>query len=91
MPKPGHLTRSRANRTMKTPGGKLTVHRRKIYRTQGTCAISGARMNLPKNANQERRMRSSHSAKRSNRPYGGYATAHATRRSLIRATRRLHE
>ncbi len=91
MPRPGQLTRSRANRTVKTPGGRTTVHRRKIYTTQGTCAISGAKLQLPRSANQELRMTSSHSARRPNRPYGGYASSKATRRSIIRATRKLHK
>jgi large subunit ribosomal protein L34e len=91
MPKPGDLTRSKANRSVKTPGGKVAVHRRKIYRTRGTCAISGAIMQLSRSANQERRIKSSRSSKRPNRPYGGYATAQSTRRAIIRRVRQEHK
>ncbi len=53
--------------------------------------MSGARLQLPRESKQGQNRRSSHSSKSPNRPYGGVVTARATRRSIIRATRRLHE
>ena len=91
MPKPGDLTRSKANRSVKTPGGKISIHRRKIYTSQGTCAISGDKMQLPRSVNQVRRIKASRSSKRANRPYGGYSSARATRRAIIRRIREEHK
>ncbi|MFW9845585.1 MAG: hypothetical protein ACFFD6_02470 [Candidatus Thorarchaeota archaeon] len=87
MPRPGELTRGRASRTIKTPGGRLIVHRRKFYRARGTCSLTGNKMQLPKEAKQRKTGSSSHSSKRPNRPYGGYATSSAVRRGIIRKTR----
>ncbi|MGY5852103.1 MAG: hypothetical protein RTU92_00895, partial [Candidatus Thorarchaeota archaeon] len=75
MPRPGQLTRGRANRTIKTPGARRVVHRQKFYRTKGTCAVSGARLQLPRESKQGQNRRSSHSSKSPNRPYGGVVTA----------------
>ncbi|MHA2141542.1 MAG: hypothetical protein ACXADC_00095 [Candidatus Thorarchaeota archaeon] len=87
MPRPGELTRGRANRTIKTPGGRRVVHRRKIYSSRGTCSLTGKKMQLPKEAKQRKTGRSSRSSKRPNRPYGGYATPRAVRRRIIRKAR----
>ncbi|MHA2379747.1 MAG: 50S ribosomal protein L34e [Candidatus Thorarchaeota archaeon] len=87
MPRPGQLTRGRANRSIKTPGGRLVVHRQKLYRARGTCALTSKRMQLPRGAKQGRTGKSSHSSKRPNRPYGGYATSRAVRRRIIRKAR----
>ncbi len=81
------LTRGRVNRRVKTPGGRLTLHRRKNYTSRGTCALTGKRMQLPKKAKLGESQNASGSAKRSNRPYGGYARAKAVRRGIIRAIR----
>ncbi|MFW9944308.1 MAG: 50S ribosomal protein L34e [Candidatus Sifarchaeia archaeon] len=87
MPRPGQLTKGRANRSKRTPGGRLVVHRERFYRARGTCALTSKQMQLPKGAKQGRVGKSSHSSKRPNRPYGGYATARATRRGIIRKAR----
>ncbi|MHA1770806.1 MAG: 50S ribosomal protein L34e [Candidatus Thorarchaeota archaeon] len=87
MPRPGQLTRSRANRAVKTPGGRLVIHRRKIYRTKGHCAITGERLQLPRSAKQGLSRKSSKSTKRPNRPFGGYMTARALKREIIKAVR----
>ncbi|MFX0044828.1 MAG: 50S ribosomal protein L34e [Candidatus Hermodarchaeota archaeon] len=87
MPRPGHLTKGRANRSKRTPGGRLVVHRGRFYSARGTCALTDKRMQLPRGAKQGRARRSSHSSKRPNRPYGGYASARATRRGIIRKAR----
>ncbi|TFG08363.1 hypothetical protein EU538_07220 [Candidatus Thorarchaeota archaeon] len=89
MPRPGFLTKGRANRKITTPGGGTVVHRRNFYRASGTCALSGAMMQLPKNAKNNLSYKSSKSSKRPNRPYGGYAASHAVRRGIIRAARDL--
>ncbi|MHA2034529.1 MAG: 50S ribosomal protein L34e [Candidatus Thorarchaeota archaeon] len=87
MPRPGQLTRSRANRAVKTPGGRIVIHRRKIYSTKGRCAITGALLQLPKDSKPGRSHRASRSSKRPNRPYGGYASPRAVQRGIIRAVR----
>jgi large subunit ribosomal protein L34e len=81
--RPGELTRSRANRAVKTPGGRLVIHRGKNYRSDGTCSATGKKMQLPRGSKQNLTSRSSHSAKRPNRPYGGFVTATAVRRGII--------
>ncbi len=88
MPRPGQLTRTRANRLVRTPGGRLVIHRRKIYKTAGRCAITGKRLNLLRGGRQDRLIFSSRSAKRPNRPYGGVITPGALRRALITAVRK---
>ncbi|MHA1577377.1 MAG: 50S ribosomal protein L34e [Candidatus Thorarchaeota archaeon] len=81
--RPGMLTRSRANRRIKTPGGRNVIHRQKFYRTKGICAISGDPLQLPRNARQGRSYKSSRSSKRPNRPYGGVVSSKALRRGII--------
>ncbi len=90
VPRPGMLTRSRANRLVRTPGGRLALHRKKFYRAVSTCALTGTRMQLPKNAKQGRNRRASRSSKRPNRPYGGVASPSAARREIVRVARRLN-
>ncbi|MFW9809184.1 MAG: 50S ribosomal protein L34e [Candidatus Thorarchaeota archaeon] len=85
--RPGMLTRSRANRTVKTPGGKRVIHRQKFYTVEGTCAISGSKLHLSRRAKHGRRSGASRSAKRPNRPYGGVVSARALRRGIIKAAR----
>ncbi|MFW9888956.1 MAG: hypothetical protein ACFFER_12280 [Candidatus Thorarchaeota archaeon] len=87
MPRPGELTRGRANRTIKTPGGRQMVHRRKIYSARGTCSLTGKKMQLSKEAKQRKTGKSSHSSKKPNRPYGGFATSSAVRRGIMRRAR----
>ncbi|MHA2085175.1 MAG: 50S ribosomal protein L34e [Candidatus Thorarchaeota archaeon] len=89
MPRPGMLTRSRANRSVKTPGGRVVVHRQKFYKSEGSCALTGVKMQLPRKAKFGISQRSSHSSKRPNRPYGGKATPKAVRRGIIRQAREL--
>ncbi len=81
--RPGALTRSRANRAVKTPGGRLVIHRHKNYKSGGTCSATGRKMQLPRESKQYLNARSSHSAKRPNRPYGGVVTPMAARRGII--------
>ncbi|MGY5864988.1 MAG: 50S ribosomal protein L34e [Candidatus Thorarchaeota archaeon] len=85
--RPGMLTRSRANRKVRTPGGRIVIHRQKFYKAEGTCAITGKKLNLSKHAKHNRRQTASKSAKRPNRPYGGVITSKALRRGLIKAAR----
>ncbi|MFW9833461.1 MAG: 50S ribosomal protein L34e [Candidatus Thorarchaeota archaeon] len=87
MPRPGMLTRSRANRMVRTPGDRRFIHRRKFYKAWGTCAITGAKLQLPKAAKHGARRSASRSAKRPNRPYGGVITSKALRRGIIKASR----
>lgn len=82
MARPGMLTRSRANRTIKTPGGRLVVHRRKIYKTGGICPIGGSKLQLPQKSITGQSRRASKSSKRPNRPYGGVISAGALRRAI---------
>ncbi|MFW9927403.1 MAG: 50S ribosomal protein L34e [Candidatus Thorarchaeota archaeon] len=85
--RPGMLTRSRANRQVKTPGGRLVIHRQKFYKAEGTCAITGSKLHLSRRAKHGRRSSSSRSAKRPNRPYGGVISSKALRRGIIKAAR----
>ncbi|MHA1959148.1 MAG: hypothetical protein ACW99U_02900 [Candidatus Thorarchaeota archaeon] len=87
MPRPGQLTRGRANRTIKTPGGRRVVHRQKFYRARGTCAETGVEMQLPRKAKHRLSSKASHSSKRPNRPYGGKITSRALRRGITRQLR----
>ncbi|MGY5861072.1 MAG: 50S ribosomal protein L34e [Candidatus Thorarchaeota archaeon] len=87
MPRPSELTRGRANRAVKTPGGRLVIHRQKFYRAQGTCAITGKNMQLPREAKHGLNRKASRSAKRPNRPYGGKVSSKAVRRGIIKQTR----
>ncbi len=87
MPRPGLLTRGRANRKVKTPGARHSVQRKKFSKTNSTCAVSGEPMHLPRGAKTRRSERTSRSSKRPNRPYGGYATASAVRRGVIKRVR----
>lgn len=85
--RPGMLTRSRANRKVKTPGGRLVIHRQKFYKSGGTCAITGGKLHLSTRAKHGRRRGASRSAKRPNRPYGGVISSQALRRGIIKAAR----
>ncbi|RLI59098.1 MAG: 50S ribosomal protein L34e [Candidatus Thorarchaeota archaeon] len=87
MPRPGQLTRSRANRTVKTPGGRRVVHRQKFYKTKGTCAITGTKLQMPRKSRQGLSRKASRSAKRPNRPYGGVVCSRVVRRGITRAAR----
>ncbi len=87
MPRPGQLTRGRANRAVKTPGGRIVVHRRKVYKTGGVCAATGVKMQLPRKSKQVLSRKSSRSSKRPNRPYGGVLSPRALRRGVISQTR----
>ncbi|MFW9806691.1 MAG: 50S ribosomal protein L34e [Candidatus Thorarchaeota archaeon] len=87
MPRPGMLTRSRANRTVRTPGGNQVVHRQKFYRGGGKCALTGAKLQLSKKAKHGSLRTASRSAKRPNRPYGGMLSSRALRRGIIKASR----
>ncbi|MHA1906092.1 MAG: 50S ribosomal protein L34e [Candidatus Thorarchaeota archaeon] len=89
MPRPGMLTRSRANRKVKTPGGRLVVHRRKNYRAGGVCAISGDKLALSKRTKPGLRRKASRSQKRPNRPYGGTVSSRTLRRGITRQVRDL--
>ncbi|MFQ5831161.1 MAG: hypothetical protein ACE5H4_00455 [Candidatus Thorarchaeota archaeon] len=87
MPRPGLLTKGRAGRTIRTPGGRHAFHRQKSYKAAGTCALTSKKMQLPRGAKQRRTGKSSRSSKRPNRPYGGFATSRAVRRGIIRKAR----
>jgi large subunit ribosomal protein L34e len=87
MARPGMLTRGRANRMVKTPGGNLSLHRKKYYTAKGKCAIDGTMMQLPSGAKRSQSSKSSLSSKRSNRPYGGVIGPKAMRRGIISQTR----
>ena len=85
--RPGMLTRSRANRKVRTPGGRIVIHRQKFYKSEGTCAITGSKLQLSRRAKHSRRRGASRSAKRPNRPYGGVISSQALRRGIIEAAR----
>lgn len=87
MPRPGSLTRGRANRTVRTPGGIRVVHRNKMYKSGGVCPVTGAQLQMPKGSMYGRCRKSSKSSKRPNRPYGGVLSATAVRRGIISKTR----
>jgi large subunit ribosomal protein L34e len=87
MPRPGELTRGKANRKVKSPGHRLMTHRQKFYRTGGTCAVTGAKIQLPRGSVFGISRRSSKSSKRPNRPYGGNLSSAAMRRGLIKQIR----
>ncbi|MFW9788976.1 MAG: 50S ribosomal protein L34e [Candidatus Thorarchaeota archaeon] len=87
MPRPGLLTRSRANRMVRTPGGRTVIHRQKFYKTGGTCAVTGAKLQLSRKAKHGSRKGVSRSSKRPNRPYGGVVSSRALRRGIIKASR----
>ncbi|MBS3795022.1 MAG: 50S ribosomal protein L34e [Candidatus Thorarchaeota archaeon] len=87
MPRPGQLTRGRANRKKTTPGGRHVVHREKFYSPKGRCPITGTKLNLPKEAKHNLNRKSSKSSKRPNRPYGGVLSPKALRRLIKRQVR----
>jgi len=87
MPRPGQLTRGRANRAVRTPGGRIVVHRQKMYKSGGKCPVTGAQLQLPKGSMYGRSRKSSKSSKRPNRPYGGALSSRALRRGIINKTR----
>ena len=87
MPRPGQLTRGRANRIVRTPGGRRVVHRQKMYKSGGKCPVTGAQLQLPKESMYGRSRKSSKSSKRPNRPYGGALSSTAVRRGIISKTR----
>ncbi|MCK5150979.1 MAG: 50S ribosomal protein L34e [Candidatus Thorarchaeota archaeon] len=89
MPRPGMLTRSRANRMVKTPGGRRVIHRRKNYRAGGVCAVSGDKIALSKKTKHGLSRKASLSRKRPNRPYGGKVSSKAVRRGITRQVRDL--
>jgi large subunit ribosomal protein L34e len=72
---------------VKTPGGRRVIHRQKFYKTGGTCAVTGAKLQLPRKAKHGTRRGVSRSAKRPNRPYGGVVSSRALRRGIIKASR----
>ncbi|MFW9918404.1 MAG: 50S ribosomal protein L34e [Candidatus Thorarchaeota archaeon] len=87
MPRPGMLTRGRANRRIKTPGGRIKVHRRKYYKAGGICSISGKDLQLPQKSKAQQSRNTSKSSKRPNRPYGGMVSSKALRREITREVR----
>jgi large subunit ribosomal protein L34e len=87
MPRPGQLTRGRANRVVRTPGGRRVVHRQKMYKSGGKCPVTGSKLHLPKGSMYGRSRQSSKSSKRPNRPYGGALSSKALRRGIITKTR----
>ncbi|MBD3404903.1 MAG: 50S ribosomal protein L34e [Candidatus Lokiarchaeota archaeon] len=89
MPRPSELTKSRAKRTILTPGGRHKVRRTKFYAPKGTCPLTGRKLQLPREAKHNLRKKASLSSKRPNRPYGGKLSAEAVRRGILRAAREL--
>ncbi|TFG33828.1 50S ribosomal protein L34e [Candidatus Thorarchaeota archaeon] len=87
MARPGELTRGRANRLVKTPGRRLVTHRQKFHKTSGTCYITGSKLQLPRGSVFGISKKTSKSAKRPNRPYGGVLSSEAMRRGLIKKIR----
>lgn len=87
MARPGMLTRGRSNRRIKTPGGRVAVHRRKYYKAGGVCAISGDDLQLPRKSIHGLSRNTSKSSKRPNRPYGGAVSPKALRREITRQLR----
>ena len=87
MPRPGRLTRGRANRAVKTPGGRLSVHRQKFTKSGGVCPVTEQKLQLPRGSMYGRSRKSSRSSKRPNRPYGGTLSTKAVRRGIITKTR----
>ncbi len=87
MPRPGLLTRGRANRVVRTPGGRLAVHRQKFIKSGGVCPITEQKLQLPRASKYGRSRKSSISSKRPNRPYGGTLSSKAVRRGIITKTR----
>ncbi|MDH4213158.1 MAG: 50S ribosomal protein L34e [Candidatus Odinarchaeota archaeon] len=87
MARPGQLTRGRANRMVRTPGGRRVVHRQKFYKSGGICPVTGAQLQLPKNSLYRLSRKASRSSKRPNRPYGGVLSSAAVRRAIITKTR----
>ncbi|MHA1863930.1 MAG: 50S ribosomal protein L34e [Candidatus Thorarchaeota archaeon] len=87
MPRPGQLTRGRANRIVRTPGGRRVVHRQKMYKSGGKCPVTGSQLQLPKESMYGNSRKSSKSSKRPNRPYGGAISSQALRRGIINKTR----
>jgi large subunit ribosomal protein L34e len=83
MPRPGQLTRGRANRIVRTPGGRRVVHRRKMYKSGGKCPVTGSNLQLPRESMYRLSRKSSKSSKRPNRPYGGAISSKAMRRGII--------
>ncbi len=81
------LTRGRANRRIKTPGGRIKVHRRKYYKAGGVCAVSGNTLQLPRKSKTRLSRNTSKSSKRPNRPYGGMISPQALRREITRELR----
>jgi large subunit ribosomal protein L34e len=74
-------------RIFRTPGGRVRVRYQTFYRAEGTCALSGKRMQLPRKAKHGENYKASRSAKRPNRPYGGVLCSQALRRGIIRQAR----
>jgi large subunit ribosomal protein L34e len=72
---------------VRTPGGRRVIRRQKFYKTEGTCGVTGSKLQLSKKAKHGSRRGASHSAKRPNRPYGGVITSQALRRGIIKASR----
>ena len=89
MPRPGELTKGRKKRAFRTPGGRSTMRRQTFYKAEGTCAVTGKKMQLPRKGKHGENYKSSRSAKRPNRPYGGVLCSQALRRSIIRQAREL--
>lgn len=87
MPRPGLLTKSSANRMKRTPGARVVLHKRKHYKTGGTCFITGSELQLSRESKHGVRSGASLSSKRPNRPYGGVISSRALRRGIIKASR----
>ncbi len=87
MARPGELTRGRANRFVRTPGNRVVKHRKKFYKTTGTCYITGTKMQLPRGAVYGISRKASKSSKRPNRPYGGILSPEAMKRGIINKIR----
>lgn len=87
MPRPGMLTKGKANRRIKTPGGRTNVHRRSHYKAGGVCAVTGDKLQLPRKSRTGLCGKASKSSKRPNRPYGGVLSPQAMRRGITKALR----
>lgn len=87
MPKPGQLTKGRKKRVFRTPGGRIKKRYQTFYKSGGTCALTRNKLHLPRKAKHGENYKSSRSAKRPNRPYGGVLCSQALRRGIIRQAR----
>ncbi len=88
MPRPAHRTRSKAKVYVRTPGGRTVIHYRRRRKGRARCAMCGKPLHGTVVSFEARWLPLT--AKRPERPYGGYVCASCLSKGIAEAVRGLY-